>query len=183
MRIHTNLTYAQIFDALQACQADGRVSSVVHFDVIDEHRSTKRERAFEVQLGSNSSESYRPEWLTDPANGYSAKAIRAAGIRRSRQGKSYADDLRMCATWHEWGHFIAEIFARDLDAIVGWYKDVEMFEYQTDGGEMSRQGVEWAKDRNGRVFDFMDYQARMAVAACETHDADGNQLTPAEIGA
>ena len=165
MKIHSDiLTEETIAQALRRCQDDGRVSESVQFDPLVSRGSTKRARGFEVQLGCSVGDSWRPDWLL--SYGYGDKAVRAAGIRRHRQGKVAGEHLSRCATWHEWGHFIAELFLMDPRAIVGTYDGWDAFDYQTGPDEMPYQRLEWVNEQTGRVYGFM----RHAMSASEARE-------------
>lgn len=160
MRIHSDiLTTETIRTALANCHNDGRVGKAVGLDVLTSHRSTKRANAFEVQLGSTESASFRAAGIDEMP--YSDAARKRASRRHVRQWADRDNTFPYAPTWHEWGHFIAELFAVDGCAIVGGYDGVQAFSYQTGDDERPAREVEWAMEYNGRAFDFMDYQARV----------------------
>jgi len=167
MRIHTNHhTADSIHAALRNCQDAGLIHPAVQIDICTPHGSRTRARAFEVQLGAPD---HAPHFLAEVAqrelrDGYAGalpdggrKAIRAASIRRRRNGGNYGasqDFLSHAATWHEWGYFLAALFAADGWLSTTYYKDAADFAIQTTGE--SRYGVGftyWAE--RGRVADFL----------------------------
>lgn len=160
MRIHSDhLTVEKIEAALKNAQSNGRVGKTVGFAVLTTHRSTKRATGFEVQLGSSTSESFRAAGI-DGA-GYPAKAAKRASMRRSRQWSAGDKDvLKYAPTWHEWGHFISELFWIDPNAIVGPYEGQDSFEYQTGTEDRSRHVVEYWTEWNGRAYNFMNDAAK-----------------------
>lgn len=169
MRIHSNnLTVEKIETALKNAQSNGRVGMTVGFAVLTEHGSRSRSQAFEVQLGSSTCESFRAAGI-DGA-GYSDKAVKRASRRHSRQWSAGDKDvLKYAPTWHEWGHFIAELFVEDPHALVGGYKGQDSFEYQTDMDSRNYRIIERAFDWDGRAYDFMTdafdfHRAAMATA-------------------
>lgn len=102
MRIHTDsLKRQDIVDALRTATADNRVGSNVVFDVLSEHRSTIRARAFEVQLiaTSNVGPQKNGRQFTN-SGGYGA-------------GNAYA------ATHDEWGWLLSELFKLDPNMVCG----------------------------------------------------------------
>ena len=117
MRVHSNiLTETQIREALAHAQSNGRTGETVFFDVLTSHGSRKRKAAFEVQIASTTCASFKAAGIEDA--GYSPAAVKRASRRHVRRsgGDAYAP------TWHEWGHFIAEMFIIDSCAIVGNYE-------------------------------------------------------------
>lgn len=155
MRIHSDIINStMILPALQAAQAKGHVSRTVEIDVNNRHGSRKRAFATELQIGSSTTESFISPTVRKYLEGYGLedKTIKAASRRRPRQGKSHfaGDHLATAATWHEWGHFIAELFTVDPDAIVGRYNGVEDFIWET-----SQRPSEYLLEHNGRKYNFM----------------------------
>jgi hypothetical protein len=62
--------------------------------------------------------------------GYEGSRSREHGyvVRLSGSGKYTMRNIPdKAATWDEWGNFIAAVFERDPEAIVGWYKSREKF--------------------------------------------------------
>lgn len=151
MRIHSDiLTESTIREALKSAQANGRTGESVFFDVLTNHGSRSRKAAFEVQLASTTCESFKATGLDD--QGFSPAAVKRASRRHVRRsgGDSYSP------SWHEYGHFIAELFILDPYAIVGQYDGQDSFEYQTDLSNRSWPAYEHAMDWNGRTYDFME---------------------------
>lgn len=102
MRIHTDiLTADDIYAALAAEQAAGRISPHVFFEVLTSHGSRIRARAFEVKLASD---------------------VRDAGRRWGNSGGYGATSYTThsyTATYDEWGWLIAALYQIDADALWG----------------------------------------------------------------
>lgn len=153
MRVHSDiLTADSIRKALANAQSNGRTGKTVFLDVLTTHGSRKRKAAFEVQIASTTCESFKAAGIDDA--GYSEAAVKRAKRRHTRQwsagGGSYAP------TWHEWGHFISELFWIDPNAIVGVYDGQDSFEFQTDTGSRDYRAIDHAFDYNGRAYNFME---------------------------
>lgn len=114
MRLHTELTGTEVYAALRRANAAGRIPSDVDFEVFQAHRSTKRSRGFEIQLGTYD---------------------QTSGPTRSRHyknsGTNGAGNI-WAATYDEWGWFIAEVMAADPEAIFGPYNGREGFNEATN---------------------------------------------------
>jgi hypothetical protein len=106
MRLHTNLITPQILAALLRAKDAGHITPDVHFAVFIARRSRTHENSFEIQLGTHDRDSL-------PA-GYTDQHGRTLRVRRGRGGHQGA--ARYAATWHEWGWFIAQVFAADPDS-------------------------------------------------------------------
>lgn len=175
MRIHTDShTPETIVAALRFCQRAGLVDPDVEIDVLRPHGSRSRARAFEVQLGAP------PEarsFLAQPARDRLAaeigdddsdlrKAVRRASIRRSRNGYGTASEyLPKTATWHEWGYFLAALFADDVDMVAGPYTGAGDLAAEGEGYHLTALGYEWQLSR-GRIADFLgDVHSADTVAA------------------
>lgn len=156
MRIHSDIINRDhIQDALIAAKKKGHVSHHVLVDLMSVHGSRKRKGAIEVQLGSDTSESFIAPVVLEYAEDYGVerKVLNKIKRRGTRQGKSYDDYLRAAATWHEYGHFIAELFAIDPNAIIGDYDDARVFYYQT--WEFQNYRRVDPMTINGRCYDFL----------------------------
>lgn len=153
MRVHSNiLTESQIRDALKAAQSNGRTGETIFFDILTTHNSRSRKAAFEVQIASTTCESFKAAGIDEA--GYSPAAVKRASRRHTRQWSSGPDNY--APTWHEWGHFISELFWIDPSAIVGGYDGQDSFEIQTDTVSRSRYAIDHAMDWNGRAYEFME---------------------------
>lgn len=148
MRLHTNLTYAQVYGALSKAQNDGHVTRDVRFIGFASHKSRTHPRAFEVQLGTEDKYSL-PAGYVDQ-NGYHLKSRRwkNSGSRGAQTEWATGCD-EWAATWHEWGWFMAEIFAADPDArfgsVKGWhYAGAADFNTKT-GGQFTGQDMSFPK--------------------------------------
>jgi hypothetical protein len=91
MRIHSDvLTYAEIEKAARKAAVD--------FDVLSQHGSRKKARAYEIKLLGESP--YRP-------NG----------------GTSDANPNGFAASYDQWGIFLAALYAEDSDMVCPYYRD------------------------------------------------------------
>jgi hypothetical protein len=112
MRIHSDkLTRADLAEAIMAAGLEG-----VYVDGVIEGRSQSRARGFTVKLAA------RP----------------GPGRRRRNTGRYGAEDAghemyQASATYDEHGAWMAELFERDPDAIVTYYKGRDDFHDQTEG--------------------------------------------------
>jgi len=113
MRLHTNLTELDLWNALRKAVSDGHITADVWFDPIEAHGSSTHPRAFEIQLGASNGGNL-------PA-GYVNQYNKRQKCRRVRNAAN--PELRFSATWHEWGWFLAEIFEMDPTARVGGKKN------------------------------------------------------------
>lgn len=171
MRIHSDIIRPEdVRNALRTAQSEGRVSDHVHIDVLSAHGSRKRSGAVEVQLGSDTSESFISLEVETYAHNYGSprKILNKIKRRYPRQGKSQmaGDHLASSATWHEYGHFIAELFAIDPHAIIGDYDQADSFYYQTYEQPMNYRTIDpmTSDYGDGRAYDFLgdieDWEAR-----------------------
>lgn len=118
MKLHSNiLTEASVYLALYEAKKRGKVADSVHFVVFKEQGSRSRKTGFEIQLGT---------YDKVPGDKRTWKNSGQWGAESARNGQGiYA------ATYDEWGWFIAELFAKDEDAIFGSYKGYDDFLRQT----------------------------------------------------
>lgn len=153
MRIHTDYhNPSTVSAALLHCQTAGLIHPDVRLAVNTEHRSRTRRRGIEVQLGAPDG---TPWFLPEPSRRHldsvaDDKAIRAASVRRTRNAGSYGasgEFLRMAATWHEWGYFLAALFHDDPAMTATYYTSIGDFEAKTLHNP-------WATD-SGRSADFL----------------------------
>jgi hypothetical protein len=114
MRIHSDiLTRDDLFAAIGAVRAD---APDIYLEHASAHGSRSRTRAFEV-------------------------ALRGMGARHTRRPNFGGDGY--AATYHDWGYWIAELFAIDHDAVIGPYKGADDFERQTPKMTPERKGSPW----------------------------------------
>jgi hypothetical protein len=78
-----------------------------------------------------------------------------SGKRRvNRQGRSDA----YAATWQAWGWFIAELFNRDPNATIGYYKGVRHFRNECQKMHEQRRAYGFrTQDDPGRDISFLDH--------------------------
>lgn len=152
MRIHSDiLTENDIREALVKAQSDGRTGTTVGIAVLSAHGSRKRNKAFEVQLGSSSCKSFVSAYTEGL---YDDSALKRSSRRHVRQNPAQGDPLRYAPTWHEWGHFLAQLFHVDPNMTTSVYADLESFEYQT-GWDRDYRTINHAESWSGRAYDFM----------------------------
>ncbi len=112
MRFHTTLTLPEINATLQRAKNKGRVANDIIFATLDWHGSQTHPRAWEIQLGTHDKYSL-------PAGTVDQRGRRQHVRRYKNSGNQGASSGLWAATWHEWGWFIAEIFAADPRARLG----------------------------------------------------------------
>ena|SRR5215471_2483819 len=142
MKLHTSLTMQEVDATLHRVKTKGLIAWDVDFAVGIPGRSATHPYGYEIQLGTYDQDSL-PAGYTDQ-NGHRLR------VRRTRQGNG--GEKRWGATWHEWGWFIAEVFAADPGARWGqdpararrpWgYFSPEDFHAKTDG--QFRNPAPWA---------------------------------------
>lgn len=114
MKLHADkITLTNVYDALFAAKAAGKITEDVHFVVLHKSPSRSRRHGYEIQLGTDD---------------------KTTGPTRSRHyknsGHSGAASV-YAATYAEWGWLIAELFAINPDATFGPYKGIDSFNTQT----------------------------------------------------
>ena len=115
MRIHSSVLTAK--DLHSAIGEAGLPTAEVWVETLTQHRSTKRERAFEVRLAATQGRD---------RNG-KARRPRNSGFYGAESGGPYLK----AATYDEHGYWMAVLFAKDPEAIVGPYKGVSEFNQMT----------------------------------------------------
>ena len=160
MRIHSDIiTKAHVTQALNAVKNAGLVADCVYTDRLTTHGSRKRKGAVDVTLGSTSGESFISAPVLAYLEGYGAtqsqinKAKRRAPRSGGQEGAGAAPELSRSATWHEWGAFIAELFAIDPEAIIGQYEQADSFFWQTYNDGWLRYGFD--QGYHVRMYDFL----------------------------
>lgn len=145
MRIHTNaLTSADLRDALKTT---GLRAEGVALDFCTEHASRSRARGLEFRLEA------RPG------------RDRFGKVRTRRNTGSYgAEDafspmFTAAATYAEHGVWMAELYERDPDAIVGYYKSREHY-HRSTRGEFATPAI-----RASRDIDWSELDAKRAELA------------------
>jgi hypothetical protein len=121
MKLHTNLTGPDVGNTLLRAQRKGHVTSDVEMTVFTLSPSQTHPNGFEIQLGA---------WDRDSLpRGYVDQHGKTMRVRRFRN--SDRSEARYAASWHEWGWFIAEIFAADPGARWSWYASPADFHRKT----------------------------------------------------
>lgn len=108
MKLHTSLSGTEVHQALSRAQAAGHVTPDVHFAVYGNVNSQTHARGYEIQLGTYDQHSLPP--------GTKDQHGKTMHVRRFKNSGNGGADSVWAATWHEWGWFIAEIFAADPGA-------------------------------------------------------------------
>lgn len=139
MKLHTNLWSQGLYDALHRAQDKGLITRDVEMTVFRPERSLTHLHGYEIQLGTGNQHSLPAGYKDQRGN-----TMRVRRYRNSNHG--YAE---WAATWHEWGWFIAEVFAADPQARWGsnpakaryaWgYFSPEDFHAKTDGAFRVRE--------------------------------------------
>jgi len=135
MRLHTNLSSRQLHEALNAAKAAGHVTPDVRFVNLEEHGSQTHARAFEVQLGTYDKYSLPAGYRDQNGHRLNVRRYKNSGGSGAASGW-YGPPAVWSATWHEWGWFIAAVFAADpparWGAVKGWgYRDEADFNRKT----------------------------------------------------
>ena len=161
MRIHSDIiTEAHVTQALNAAKNAGLVAHCVYTDRLTTHGSRKRKGAVDVTLGSTLGESFISSQVLEylEAHGATQSQINKAKRRASRTGglggAGASPDLSRSATWHEWGAFIAELFAIDPEAIIGQYVTAAGFHWDTYNDGRLRIGFDGGY--HVRMYDFLE---------------------------
>lgn len=114
MRIRTDLTWKQIYDALREVQNLGLVSENVYFDKFTTGTSRTHKFGYDIHLVSD---------------------VKEPGSKRRRPNSGaygYDGHEAWAATYDEWGWFLAAVFDADPAAIAGHYKGIDHFHATTD---------------------------------------------------
>lgn len=113
MRIHSDVFTRDDFQ--RALRDAGLVAHDVILDVCEPHGSRRRLRGFEIQLAA-----------VREYNGKSKRRRRNSGIYGAR-----GEEEVWAATYAEHGLWMAQLYEKDPDAIVGPYKDRDDFDDKT----------------------------------------------------
>lgn len=154
MRIHSDIINStMILPALQAAQAKGRVADHVQLAGATPHGSRKRKFATEFSIGTHDGTSFISDEVREYLEGCGLDnaAMNRAKRRWARNGYKYDENMPRSATWHEWGHFIAELFVVDPNAVIGPYDGASSFHYQTYESQS-----DYRLSHNGRCYAFLD---------------------------
>lgn len=128
MRLHTSLTPGEVYQALARAQIKKLVaadieftSGVTHHGSLVPHGSRTHAHAYEVQLGT-----YEKHSLPRDYRDRNGQRMNVRRYKNSGSGGASSEWVRgeavWAATWHEWGWFIAEVFAADPTARWGSQK-------------------------------------------------------------
>jgi hypothetical protein len=121
MRIHSDtLTGPDVLNAMVFLNDAELIPHHVGFEVLTEHRSRKRARAFEVKLNT---------YVKEPGDG-----------RSWRNSGRYGAGAEYAATYDEWGYFLAALFRKDPAlTIPSAYPNIEAFIRTTSEKRNTRQ--------------------------------------------
>lgn len=114
MKLHANLTATEVSAAMRAVKDRDLVAPDVHFAVWESGPSRTHAHRYEIQLGTC--------WQHSLPASYTDQYGRKLHVRRARNS-GRGDGSPWAATWHEWGWFMAEIFAADPGARWGQNPD------------------------------------------------------------
>jgi hypothetical protein len=113
MRLHTNsLEWSDLYKALNSAKGKGLVASHIEFVTSSSHGSRTHNRAFEIQLGTDTKIS--------------------GDKRRYKNSGQYGASNVYAATYDEWGWFIKELFTLDNELSFGHYKSFDDFNRMTE---------------------------------------------------
>lgn len=133
MKLHTNLRSGEIYDAMHNAHEKYGVS--VHVNVADlvYRQSRSHERAFDIQLGANVNDDLPLDYVDQHGKRMRKRRTRNSGNSGTFYGLPPGPG-RYAATWHEWGHFMSEVFKMDPDARFDRvYDGAEDFHEKTNG--------------------------------------------------
>jgi hypothetical protein len=138
MRLHTKLTCAEVHRALEQAKKAGHVAPDVRFTTESVHSSVTHLRAFEVQLGTYCKTSLPAGYTDQHGHRLSVRRYKNSGAGGAASDDEYGRCAVWAATWHEWGWFMAGVFAADPGArfgtAKGWhYAGRADFDRKTEG--------------------------------------------------
>jgi hypothetical protein len=121
MKLHTNLTGAEVCKALSRAKARGLITSDVHFVIWDKDTPSRTHpHGIDLQLGTYEKDSLPRGTLDQHGHKMNVRRYKNTGNRGANSDSEWAGNEGIwAATWHEWGWFIAEIFAADPAARFG----------------------------------------------------------------
>lgn len=119
------ITANMVHQALYRLKSRGKIPSDVDFDKFQELPSRYYTYAYQIHIGTR-------DQLSLPI-GYVDQNGRKMRVRRRANSGSDGAGALWAATYHEWGWFIAEIFALDPNAVFGDYGNAHDFHKKTKG--------------------------------------------------
>jgi hypothetical protein len=140
MRLHTNLSYAHVYEALRQAKVEGHVTWDVEFVNFSAHGSRTMPFAFEIQLGTYDKHSLPAGYTDQNGQKLNVRRYKNTGSRGASSEYYGSCGAVWSATWDEWGWFIAKVFQLDPDAYwAGHYSSSADFHRKTgrkfDDGE------------------------------------------------
>jgi hypothetical protein len=150
MRLHTRLTYTQVYDALHQAQAAGHVTPDVHFVSYGASGSRTHPYGYEIQLGTCDRYSLPAGYKDQHGKNLRVRRFKNSGHYGASSEWATGEDT-YSATWHEWGWFIAAVFAADPSArwgsVKGWgYRDEADFNFKTKNQFKEEQDMLFPKN-------------------------------------
>lgn len=120
MRLHTNLDSMTVRHALEMAKKAGHVTRDVCFmDGLAAYGSHSRQRAFEVRLGTHEKDTLPAGYIDQNGHKMTVRRYSNSGDGGAASDWVTGGCAVYSATWHEWGWFMANVFAADPDAIFG----------------------------------------------------------------
>jgi uncharacterized protein YwbE len=123
MRLHTRLTATEVYSALGQAQLAGKVTSDIRFMVFRQYRSRTHPHGYEVQLGTWDKDSLPSGTVDQHGKNMRVRRFKNSGSHGAHSDNGTGESV-WAATWHEWGWFIASVFAADPGArfggLTGW---------------------------------------------------------------
>ena len=147
MKLHTSLTAVEVTALIRQAVNRGHLTPDVHAVVFTPGSSRTHRYGYEVQLGTYDKHSLPPGTTDQHGKHMRVRRFKNTGTRGANSDSEWAGNEGIwAATWHEWGWFIAEVFAADPGARFGadpsrcqhpqcaWgYSSPEDFARKTDG--------------------------------------------------
>jgi hypothetical protein len=133
MKLHTALTGAQVYEALDTAKAAGHVTGDVTFVNYGTSGSRTHQRGYEIQLGTYCKDSLPSGYQDQHGHRMNVRRYKNTGSHGANtQNYSSSGDSVWAATWDEWGWFIAAVFAADPSARWANYESEADFNRQTE---------------------------------------------------
>lgn len=136
MRLHTSLRATEVSAALNLAKAKGKITPDVEMVGFSTHRSQTHPHAYDIQLGTYSRDSLPAGYKDQHGKNMRVRRFKNSGTTGAESGDGWYTPSVYSATWHEWGWFIAELFAADPASRWGdkrWgYHSVSDFNDKTD---------------------------------------------------
>ena len=137
MRLHTNLDRIDLSYVMKQVKDQGLVTGDVMLMSDEPHKSRTHPRAFELQLGTWDKNSLPAGYRDQYGHKMNVRRYKNSGDSGATNEWNRGEAV-WAATWHEWGWFMAAVFAMDPEARFGelarhHYKGTSDFNAKTDG--------------------------------------------------